>query len=385
MAFTDRIPLMESGATGRNIVVAILYFVLLPFVVIALPFYLLFAIGTNRNGLGDTVANSPLGALPGVGGGGWSAGIVVFAIVIIALGVVGAAVPDTEDPGDAGAEPEVDGTDEDPAAGDGGGGDGGDGSNSGDGSGTANDGSGDNDPDDGGGETDGSSGGTDDSSDGGDNTDGTSDGGDTSEPDNSEPAEFQSIREVDDRYDYETEMLEGSGQTVTDEFSVAGGPTVFIFEHNGESNFIVELINAETGEVETIPVNEIGTTDGAVAVPLGPGDYYFDVDADGSWSVEVAEPLAPPEAVVDTPAEVSGEGMDVVGPIETDGRVTVSGEHNGEENFIVHLIDETAMDRYGQTLVFNEIGEFQGETSVRNDGGAWVAVDADGEWTLEFE
>lgn len=96
MGTTDHVPLMKKGATKRNITVFLLYFILLPIVIIALPFYLLFAIGTNRNGLGDKVSESPLSAIPGVSGGGWSAGIVVFVGTFAALMVLGAVAPETE-------------------------------------------------------------------------------------------------------------------------------------------------------------------------------------------------------------------------------------------------------------------------------------------------
>lgn len=98
MAASTHIPLMKPGSTVRNIAIGSLYFFLLPLVIVLLPFWLLYAIGTNRHGLGDTVANSPLGRIPGVGSGGWSAGIVVFFLAIVLLIFIGAATPGGEAP-----------------------------------------------------------------------------------------------------------------------------------------------------------------------------------------------------------------------------------------------------------------------------------------------
>lgn len=361
MGIVDHVPLVKEGATTRNIIVAALYLVLLPVVLVLLPFYLLFAIGTNRNGLGDAVANSPLGSIPGVGGGGWSAAIVIFVGVLVIFGALGAVMPETDSAPDN-TEPEASGDT--------------------DGLEETDDNSEDESQDD---STDTSD--TDDSNTDASSEDSGDSGSDTSDGISSEPqlTELQSIRTVDDRYDPYSTTFEGSGQSVTEEFSAAGQAGVFIFEHDGESNFIVELINAETGDTEEILINEIGTTDGAVAVPMMPDDHYLDVTADGSWSIEYAEPLPLEEDIHQVPVEGSGNGKDVIGPVELDGRVTVSGEHDGESNFIVTALDELAMYPTDQAVVFNEIGQFEGETTVNYDGVVWIVVDADGNWTIEIE
>lgn len=96
MSISSRIPLMEPGRTKRNLFVAFLYFVLLPFVVLLAPFYVAFAIGTNRNGWGERIEASPLGRLPGVRRGGWTAGFAMCGYVLLVFLVIGAAAPETE-------------------------------------------------------------------------------------------------------------------------------------------------------------------------------------------------------------------------------------------------------------------------------------------------
>lgn len=98
MGLTDHIPLMAPGATARNAILAILYVVMFPFVLAALPFYLAYAVGTNRHGLADSLADSPLGAIPTIEHGGWQAALTMFVLAIVLLAAVGAALPGTDQP-----------------------------------------------------------------------------------------------------------------------------------------------------------------------------------------------------------------------------------------------------------------------------------------------
>lgn len=187
-------------------------------------------------------------------------------------------------------------------------------------------------------------------------------------------------------YDGTATTIEGSGATVTESFQGDLGPIVLDYEHSGSSNFIVELWDEDLGERAAIPVNEIGAVDGMVAVPVPASTYSLDVDADGAWSVTVAHPFPDPELEAHhPPCHAGGEGSTVVGPVMIDGSVTVTGEHEGESNFIVRLMNDDAESSFDQTIVFNEIGTFEGETRVRHDGLALVAVEAGGAWRLKFE
>jgi len=176
----------------------------------------------------------------------------------------------------------------------------------------------------------------------------------------------------------------GSGQTVTDVFE-AQRFTTFTFEHSGESNFIVELIDDDSGDSVDILVNKIGETSGAVGIGLADGNYVLDVDADGDWSIEAGEPMAPEGEYGVPPASISGEASDVYGEVEIDGRVTVTGSHDGSENFIVQAWEEANSSGFADELIFNEIGQFEGETSVNLEGLFYIQVEADGTYTVEFE
>jgi hypothetical protein len=176
----------------------------------------------------------------------------------------------------------------------------------------------------------------------------------------------------------------GSGQVVTDSFGAARF-TAFVYEHDGESNFIVELIDDASGETVDILVNEIGSVAGAVGVGLSESQYILDVDADGDWAIDIGEPDAPDGEWGMPPATITDERPDVYGEVEIDGRVTVTGEHTGESNFIVSAWDEMNTRPFPDEVIFNEIGDFEGETSERLSGVFYLTVDADGPYQISIE
>lgn len=201
-----------------------------------------------------------------------------------------------------------------------------------------------------------------------------------------EPSEAGELSAVGDNTDWleNSASFSGSGQTVTDAFQ-AQRFTTFTYEHSGESNFIVELINDDSGESTDILVNKIGQTSGTTGIGLGDGNYVMDVDADGDWSIEVGEPAAPDGEYGVPPASITGEGSDVYGEVEIDGRATVSGSHDGSENFIVEAWEEANTSGFPDELIFNEIGSHEGETSVQLSGVYYIAVQADGSYEISIE
>lgn len=366
MAISDHVPLAKAGSTKRNVVVALLYFILLPVVIGLFPFYLLFAIGTNRNGLGDAVANSPLGSIPGVGGGGWSSAVVVFAVTLVAFGAIGAVMP-AEDTTNS-PEPETTSTGDDVDSG------------STDTSDDSTDSTDDTSTDE-----------TDTSGDGGGGSDGTTDSsGDSSTDDSSgettEPqlTTLDKLGENAGSYDDNVQSFSGSGDSV-ETLELSGSSLhAFSFEHDGDANFIVQLRNAD-GETEEYLVNEIGTIEGTTAAPLEAGEYQLQVQADGNWKIDVIEPSTATEDVQEAPAEVEGSGHTVVGPIGVDGSITVSATHDGDSNFIVHSVLEDGTSMYDRELLINEQGDYEGEVIAVEEGVRWITISADGNWTLEIE
>lgn len=209
---------------------------------------------------------------------------------------------------------------------------------------------------------------------------------DTPTPVEHESGPLVSLQTVNiEEWDPSYEVFSGNGQRVTDEFNLASVATAALFEHDGNSNFIVRLLD-DTGDSAELVINEIGYIDGARAFPTERGDYRLEINADGSWEITLFQPLAPDEYVYTTPTEASGVGYDVFGVAKLEGNHVVTGSHDGDSNFIVELIDEDASGAFGDTdLVFNEIGEFQGETHTNFEGYALLAVRADGNWSIEID
>ena len=176
----------------------------------------------------------------------------------------------------------------------------------------------------------------------------------------------------------EPQSFSGSGQSVEQGIDIEGGLVVVEGSHDGERNFQVSLEgDSEFGEGF---INVIGQFDGAQAALVDEGEYILDVTADGSWDVTIRQPRSGDGDSL--PTSFAGTGPDVVGPVQFSGTGVATGEHDGERNFQVRIYPMTGSFGEG---VFNEIGQFEGETTFSFNGIGWVDVNADGSWELELE
>jgi len=176
----------------------------------------------------------------------------------------------------------------------------------------------------------------------------------------------------------EPQSFSGDGATVEQDVSIEGGLTVVDADHDGESNFQVSL--ADDTEFDESFVNEIGEYDGETADLIDGGEYALDVEADGSWEIEIRQPRA--ATGDELPQSLDGSGPEVHGPFELEGSHIAEGSHSGESNFQVQIYPGEG--NFGE-LLFNEIGEYEGETTFSFDGVGWVAVQADGDWDVDIE
>jgi hypothetical protein len=81
--------------------------------------------------------------------------------------------------------------------------------------------------------------------------------------------------------------LSGNGDRTTKKFQLAQGLVLWKIEHDGRSNFQVELLDDEGNEVN-MPINHIGRYNGSQAGHVRQaGKYRLQVKADGAWSVTV--------------------------------------------------------------------------------------------------
>lgn len=204
--------------------------------------------------------------------------------------------------------------------------------------------------------------------------------------DTADTNEEQTTTTNDSAAGVEPVQVPGSGTDTTDNFELVGGATIVDFEHSGESNFIVELLAVEGEDArDTGLVNQIGSVSGGTAVGVQPGTYRMNVDADGDWSITLAQPRdVDPVAL---PIKESGDGPSYFGPVAFEGVTEFTGSHAGDSNFIVETVPLELGD-LGMaigTIVFNEVGEFEGQTSERIGDVGYVSVNANGEWSIEIK
>lgn len=79
----------------------------------------------------------------------------------------------------------------------------------------------------------------------------------------------------------------GSGPDVPAQFQSSGGRVDFTVQYQGESNFIVWLYDVTNKETVDLLANEIGSWSGQKSRNLPNGWYLLDVEATGSWSIDV--------------------------------------------------------------------------------------------------
>jgi hypothetical protein len=169
-------------------------------------------------------------------------------------------------------------------------------------------------------------------------------------------------------------VLEGSGQTVTDPFTPPSTINRVFLTHQGQRNFIVRVFKADGSEEGM--ANEIGNYEGIRPLIGAAGEYYFEIDADGPWTIHIEAMTQ--ELDASDGLEGSGDYVSGVFTPESDGPTPYNVAHNGERNFIAHLYCAG-----GEDSVQNEIGAVSGSTVVRfAEGPCFWDVQADGAWSL---
>lgn len=363
MSISDRLPGMKPGSTIRNVALGFLYIGLLPFAIALLPFYVFFAVATNRNGLATRIKNSPLGRLPGIGGHNWKTGGAAFAYIIVisfvALVVIGATAP-SENPAPGADDPSASAADAVATT-------------------TLI-------------ETE------------TETTKSTST--ETAPPTTTETTtstttektatpttttttttttatttEAPTTTTVEPAENGESYEYSGSGNSVTDGFSTEGGLVVLDFQHDGDSNFQVQAVGSGGGEEYL--VNEIGSYDGQVALYLPSDDYRLDITADGSWSADVTQPRFDQNDIVDFPASADGEHAAWLGPFEFEGgeEVTFEIENDAQAGVWLATHQGEKVD-----LLHNEIGPYEGSTLVTNSGHGLLIIETDSaDWKITIE
>ncbi|MFP8953646.1 polysaccharide deacetylase family protein [Natrialbaceae archaeon A-arb3/5] len=174
--------------------------------------------------------------------------------------------------------------------------------------------------------------------------------------------------------------FDGAGPTESSSFDLVEGVVTIDVSHDGNSVPVVELVpvdGAATGDRVSAVSASPGSSESIVTVDEG--TYRLDVDADGSWSVELDQPAIHADDLEALPVDASGTGSSFVGPLRTDGDVSLAVTHDGSEQFVV---DGYGADGSREQLI-NQTGSFDSTRSYSASGVAWVNVEADGNWTIE--
>ncbi|MEI6426312.1 MAG: hypothetical protein WCO66_03065 [Candidatus Absconditabacteria bacterium] len=80
--------------------------------------------------------------------------------------------------------------------------------------------------------------------------------------------------------------LNDVGGKIIGPFNLTQGLHKFKLSHNGESNFSVTLLY-NNGDYISLLANEIGNANSSLGVRIDKsGDYYFNITADGTWTIE---------------------------------------------------------------------------------------------------
>ena len=178
--------------------------------------------------------------------------------------------------------------------------------------------------------------------------------------------------------------LSGNGPEATSTFKLEKGLSIFTMTYTGSHNFIVWLMDANTGQNVELLANEIGSFEGSRSVGVtSEGDYILNIETDGPWRATVEQPRQ--TATQSVPLTLSGDGQKVseIFYLET-GLRRIKMKHDGSSNFIVWLIDDqgTKID-----LLANGIGSFEGSKAIgiTNSGTYMLDVSADGNWKISIE
>ena len=177
-----------------------------------------------------------------------------------------------------------------------------------------------------------------------------------------------------------SEMFSGSGKSTVEELQLSPGPLTAEFSVSSEGYHSVTLIALESESYQDVLlIDGVISGDGSqVKTAAVGGGYNLNIEIEGDWELTIEQPAdIQPESL---PVDASGTGMSYVGPFQFDGPTTFNGSHSGDANFIVTGIPTDPSGT--QVPIFNELENFEGETTARVSGTKYINVVADGEWTL---
>ena len=209
----------------------------------------------------------------------------------------------------------------------------------------------------------------------------------------------------------EPHVLKGQGSTLTSRFDITDGILYMKASHQGNAEFAIRILTerhleskSATGGLHSgtgsprgavYSIETAGAYDGVRAhqvspaqlFGLTPGTYLIQVTADGTWRIELTQPVW--DGGESPPFNWSGAGDDVKGPINLEtGTRSVGITHGGSSNFVVELVN--ADGTLAEKLV-NVVGGYDGSIEVKihpmiglTPDTYGLVITADGGWTVDF-
>jgi hypothetical protein len=180
-----------------------------------------------------------------------------------------------------------------------------------------------------------------------------------------------------------TQKLAGRGRQATEKFTLGEGLAIFRTTHQGKSNFVVSLVNADGDEVQSL-FNKIGRYDGAYGFEIKKaGEYLLNVQADGAWSFTIEQPR--PQQGQSTPMTITGNKADVSPFLALKKGLNVFKlGYKGDGGFAV-----TLADRNGRAVEYlvNTLKSYDGSVPVKvpEDGIYFLNVSAEGDWQVDIQ
>ena len=209
----------------------------------------------------------------------------------------------------------------------------------------------------------------------------------------------------------ESQVFEGQGSTFTNRFDITDGILYLTATHQGSSEFAVQILTdwhlqsqsatgalhsgtgSPRGSVATVKAS--GSYDGirahqvspAQLFGLTPGTYLMQVTADGSWKIELSQPVW--DSGDSPPFNWSGSGDDVKGPLSLEkGTSSVTITHDGSSTFVVELVkgDGTLAEKLvNSTGPYDDLVEVKIHPIIGLTPDIYgLIITADGTWTVDF-
>lgn len=174
--------------------------------------------------------------------------------------------------------------------------------------------------------------------------------------------------------------ISGSGSEVTNEFEIDDGILISSFSVDDSRSFSTELVDVVGGRSNRRFTQTDGHRSGQSILSVDAGSYRIDVEASGSWDLELNQPQVHSDDLEDLPHSVSGTGSGVVGPMWIPESGSLEITHDGSHDFLVDM----HAAKGGWERIVDDAGTFDSNRSYGVTGTVWVNVEADGSWSIDI-